>query len=659
MKMNLSGRFAVRNLRANRLMNIPFTLAIATMLVLFNVMASLVSNSFVQTRHKMLPRFFQFGMVVIAIFTVVFAIYANRFLMKQRNRELALYAILGLERRHVRRILLLEQLMLFAVITVIGIVGGFVFGKVAFLLLNRLMRETAGSLMDFPFNMSAAILTAALSTGVFLLLSGLNGFSIRLATPSRLMLRQHRGEGEPKIHPIILLLGLLLLGAGYGIALKIEGTLEALLFFFLAVLLVIFGTYCLYVSLSVAVLKLQRSRKSYYRSPTKFLEVSGLLYRMKSNAVSLASITIMSTGIIIALSITLAINSRLEEETARLAPREYGLTARIDQTAGDDLQKRERLEAIRDKLKHDGAEVKKAFCTHVMRTSGILEGDTFRVSNGEQRPYFVFVFDLDGYNARTGQSISLADDELLITANKKELAQHKTLTFGEMTFKTRRIDNIIPSNYAIEVYAIVAKDAQVMRRIGDVLKDKPSKDKPMTPAEIHLSLYWDVAGLDNAGRKAYEADFKALEKQMSDVTFTSRQAAAALAYEMDGGFVFLGVLVGLVFAVGTVMVTFYKKVSEGFEDRESFQTMQRLGITDEQIRKTSASQMGWLFIGPLAVAALHSLVASKIVTQLLFLFGVKQYMHYLPWLGIVLGAFVILYFIIYRITSGTYYRLVR
>ena len=658
MKWGMAFGFAKRNLHANRLLEIPFVLSIGIMFLLFNIMVSLLSNHYVLTRHADLPSVIQFGVVIVAIFTFIFVMYANGFLIKRRNKEFALYGILGLEKKHIRKILFIEYSVLFICALIIGIIGGYIFGKVTFIALNYLLKDTAGSLMDYPFSMKACVSTAVLAFVLFVITLIRNNIKIYLATPVQLLGNQHKGEGEPKNRYLFLLLGFILLGAGYAIALTVQGILSSLVYFFSAALLVLFGTYLLYISFSIFILKLQRGNEKYYYKPTHFLSVSGLLYRMKANAVSLASVSILSTGVLITLSVTAAIYSTIQKTVDYVMPREYLLSSDEAVTT----ENKDEIEHILYTAANQGLEASNGleddYVSYGYDTAANRVGNELTVvkSGQAQRPYFMIVRDLASYNKRTHQQIELKDNEILMCANQKNILDLDEIKIGDITYTIHKVPNFIPSTYAVESYGIIAKDFTVMKKIGEVLQIKNFDNGEYYAPNITASLNWNIKA--NVVDKAkYFATQSTYAKEHS-FDFETREATIKKAYELNGGFLFLGVLIGIIFIVGTVLITYYKQINEGYEDRDKFQIMKKVGLPDQLIHQTSNSQVLWLFLAPLAIAALHSLVASKIVSQLLGLFAVNSYMEYAQMLFAVIGIFSIVYFVIFRLTSRAYYRIV-
>ena len=654
MSFSMAKKFALQNLKANKLLEIPFVLSSGVMLILFNITASLVNNNYVKTRHVVLPTLINFGIVILAIFTFIFVQYAATFWLKRRSKEFALYGILGLEKKHVGKIISIEFLILFAIIWFAGIVGGYIFGQLCFLFLNFLMKDVSGRLMDYTFSISALIDTTVLVAILYLTIIIGSVLRIYMSTPMELLQRTHKGEGEPKSRIIIMLTGFLLLAAGYGIALFVGGLLSSINYFFVAVLATIFATYLLYATFTVFMLKAQRNNKSFY-TPKRFLSVSGLLYRMKGNAISLASISILSAGVIISLSTTIAIYSNYIKLGDSIMPREYKIEAGSENISNEDMAKR--LQSLVESSVPDASMIKDEYTIFDMTTAAVKTGDTIAEYQRDSKadPIFVIASDLDGYNWRTHQNFKLDEGEILLGDNKNNKIGD-TLKIGDRDFKVRKIDSIFPYEYSgVEGYSIVVKDMATLEFLREALDG----------LDINCSVYWDVDGVDD---KEYEDTLVKLKdgiknqltgdgRSVYDVS--SRSEMIHNQYEVNGGFLFLGVLIGIIFLTGTVLITYYKQISEGYEDREKYQIMKNLGLSDDLIKKTTDSQICLMFYGPLIVAAIHCIVASKIIFRLLGLFGVSDALLYMICLGDVLLIFALIYFVIFKLTSKVYTNIVR
>lgn len=654
MSFSMAKKFALQNLKANKLLEIPFVLSSGVMLILFNITASLVNNNYVKTRHVVLPTLINFGIVILAIFTFIFVQYAATFWLKRRSKEFALYGILGLEKKHVGKIISIEFLILFAIIWFAGIVGGYIFGQLCFLFLNFLMKDVSGRLMDYPFSISALIDTTVLVAILYLTIIIGSGLRIYMSTPMELLQRTHKGEGEPKSRIIIMLAGFILLAVGYGIALFVGGLLSSINYFFVAVIATIFATYLLYATFTVFILKAQRNNKSFY-TPKKFLSISGLLYRMKGNAISLASISILSAGVIISLSTTVTIYSNYIKLGDSVMPREYRIEAGSENISNEDMAKR--LQSLVESSVPDASMIKDEYTIFDMTTAAVKTGDTIAEYQRDSKadPIFVIASDLDGYNWRTHQNFKLDEGEILLGDNKNNKIGD-TLKIGDRDFKVRKIDSIFPYEYSgVEGYSIVVKDMATLEFLREALDG----------LDINCSVYWDVDGVDD---KEYEDTLVKLKdgiknqltgagRSVYDVS--SRSEMIHNQYEINGGFLFLGVLIGIIFLTGTVLITYYKQISEGYEDREKYQIMKKLGLSDNLIKKTTDSQICLMFYGPLIVAAIHCIVASKIIFRLLGLFGVSDALLYMICLGDVLLIFALIYFVIFKLTSKVYTNIVR
>ena len=658
MNMKLAGKFAIKNLKANRYIEVPFIIAAGIMLILFNIMASLMQNEYVLTRHKELPTFINMGIGVVFIFTFVFVVYANRFLIKRRNKEFALYGILGLEKKHIRKIIFIEHIINYSLVAVIAISGGYVFGKLAFMGLNSLMKDTAVKIMDYPFSTQATAITLVYVLFLFVFVYLLNALSIKNASPVELLGREHRGEGEPKNRLVLLLIGLAFLVVGYYIALTINGILKSLLAFFIAVVLVIIATYILFITFSIFMLKIQKKNKNFYYKAKNFLSVSGMIYRMKSSAVGIASIAILSTGVIVTLATTLSIYGSIEAVVTSTMPREYKISnVAINVTIDNYKDEQKKLMNIITKAAGGEKNITNSFSE--------LSGMIYALQNGSEllpllgdnannyHPVPAILSTIDSYNTEFNQNVKLEDDEVIISSNSSSLPIESTINLGGKNYKTRMVEGLVPGNFAIEIYKIILPNINTMDELTRFYLMDKNDEKGNSPAPLYITAHFDLI-TDKAN---FEKAFFALGEDKYELAEISDIRKSS--YEFNGGFLFLGIIVGVIFLSGTMLITYYKQVSEGSEDREKYQIMKKVGLPDELIKKTTASQVVWMFFLPLAVAAIHSIVSSKIIFQLLGMFGVSKFMDYGSNLLIVGGVFAVVYFVNFKITSNVYYKQVR
>lgn len=648
MNFNIAYKFALKNIKANTMLNIPFVLANGIMMMLFNITITLTTNKYVLSRNSALADILKYCAIVIGILTIVFALYSVLFLAKKRNKEIALYSVLGLEKKHVRSIINIENNILFSLIIFIGIVGGYIFGKLAFIFLNWVIKDLGASLMHYSFSKTATMSTLYISAAIMIIYTLVSAIKIQLLNPIQLFKEQHSGEGEPKVRVFVILLGIVALGIGYYIALKVEGVLASLFFFFIAVLFVILGTYMLYGTLSVLVLKLQKANKKYYYIPKNFLKISGILYRIKSNALSLASIAIASTGIIIGISCTAAIYNKTADFGT--IPREYSLE--ISSVSKENIASEiDRLKGIVDNSLPEGSSAEKFIHQLAFLERAQMDGNKIiPVSKAlPKAPMAIYGSDLESYNKITGKSIKLADDELLLSKNTNGRFEFDSIAIGNKKFKFKAVDNFTPSNIAVDALGIIAKDFETLDFINKSICNKNDTDP-----QVAIIMNWDVS---NENYDTYINNLKNIAKN-EEVKVNSQKEQLKIAYNFNGGIIFLGIMVSLAFLAGTTLILYYKQINAGYDDRDKIQSMKKIGLEDRLVKKTISSQIIWMFFMPLMVATIHSIFASRIVYKCLGLFGIFDYFEYAKMLIATVLIFFIVYFIIFKITSKTYYKLV-
>lgn len=674
-----SSRFALSSLRANRLFVFPYILAMSLFYALFFLMSSLQENEFVCHRNEYLGQYMAVGIIVVGLFIFAISFYANRFLTKRRSKEFALYSVLGLEKKHIRRILFFEHLFFTLVISLISLVLGYLLGKFSFLFLAKLLELDGASFAEYPFSLLAAMMTGAFILFVQTILFMVNLTKMSLSSPMELFSSQVKGEKEPKASLLISLLGILTTGAGYYIALTVEGAVSAVSFFFLAVILVIIGTYCLFSSLSVFCLKRMKKRDSYYSKPEKFISVSGMLYRMKSNALGLGSIAILSTCVIISLATTISIHQGLESQVTREVPLDYKLEVRFNEPTNLHLSdyeaEGERILSLIESASPNGEvddyylSCQTTFLTEVAGNELFNPG---QISESQFNSQAMVLF--AQYNPRLLKEldIELAEGELLFYSESdrwkgldqiklfgKEYRIRTCSELKEVTIFPDALFVLFPS------YDDFAQSTRLYQPESANERSYPN-DHLLLPLTryIHWTMTEDqpTSYLRDLDDELYENLYTgpfAKEFSVTGYRVLGHENFRMERLAFNGGFLFLGVLVGLIFMIGTVLVTYYKQISEGYEDRTQFQIMKRVGLPDRLIRKTSNQQILWMFFLPLLVALIHILVSGRIITQLLILFGVWDSVQYFISLAAVSAVFALFYFITFKITSRVYYRIVR
>lgn len=647
MNSKLSTKFAIKNLKANKIVNIPYILSTSIMVAILFIMISLLDNKYVMQKDQF-GTIIVFGSIIIAIFTFAIIMYANRFLIKRRFKEFGLYRVFGLENKHINRILLKEKSIFFVIISILTIVFGIILGKVLFLAVGKLMQENF-NIMQFGISTKAVILSLLFNLVISVLTFIFDILNIKSATTRDLFAKGQKSESEPKVKVVFFILAIILTAIGYYIALTIEGSLESLLMFFVASLLVLFGTYCGFVAITIFVLKLMKKNKNFFYKSKNFITVSGMLYRMKSNAVGLASIAILCTGVVVSLSTTMAIYNSAEKVVDSTVNRDYKLTGTIipDKDFSKNIEKEKtRLKNLvteKTNPKNDYYQVSTMMFAN-------LEGNKFtRIGRNNDKTIYIMIQTLDSFNNKFSKNYSLKDGEILLNSNYMKYLTSDKITLGSADYKFKKIDELEGRNIAVDMFYVVVKNDKDLVRFCNDFKMPMENDAGYKPLEVNVTYFLD---------SDKKLDGKEFISKDSSLQFVSRQETKTGVYSMFGAFLYIGFIISFILLVGTSIIAYYKHLSEGIEDRKNIQTMKKVGLSNKMIKKTSSQQIYWMFFLPLFVAVIHSAVASKMLYQLCGIFGIRNISEFAIPFAISVVIIIVVYFVIFKITSNVYYNLV-
>lgn len=653
---------AWKNIQAHKQLYFPYILSSLATVAMFTMIASLLTNDFVEEQGATLTTLMGMGAVIVGVFSLVFIFYTNSFLMKRRKKELGLYNLLGLEKKHISSILGMESLLVGGFSIVSGIITGVLFGFLSFLLLNYLLKLPVS--VSYSISLEIIGLTVILFVGIFLATTIYNIIQISLVNPIQLLKGAKEGEKEPKSSPIVLIIGVVSLIAGYGISLTITDPVSALTQFFLAVLLVIVGTYCLFTAGSIFILKAMKKNKAFYYRPGPFISISGMLYRMKQHAVGLANISILSVMVIITVSTTVTLYIGSEETLNNRFPANNNLSVMTNEDiSGEELGDKQGtlFERIVDMSNEKDVDISNKRGYRYLDLAGSIEGNVFEVINSYNDPVrlIVTILPLTDFNQLTGQDRSLNQDEVL-AYSAQNIVNTSTLVLGEETYQVEQLEQLpeplASNNQLLEATYIVAPSVAAV----DKMQADYNNDSENELSYWSSNIYWDIEG----GKEVEKEYAVAVNNLVSDngleigAFFESREASAQEWYSLNGGFLFLGVFLGGLFTLGAALITYFKQVSEGYDDRDRIQIMQKVGLDRETTRKATHSQIVWMFTLPILIAAIHTAFAYPIVQKLLVLFSITSHKTLiLCTLGVV-AAFALIYWIIYRITSRVYLSIV-
>ena len=658
----LTNKLAVSNLIKNRKLYYPFALAVLLAVTITYLFYSLSLNPNIGKIRggETISMTLALGMVVVTIASGIIVLYANSFVMKNRSKELGVYGMLGLEKRHLIS-MVFKELLIFGSLTLTAGLGlGALFDKLIFALLLKLMKmkvELVSTFQPIVF-----ILVLIVFGAIFLGLIFINAF--RIARMNALQLSREKASGEKKGRFLGLqtILGLISMGAGYFLAVTVENPLNAVLIFFVAVLLVIFGTYLLFNAGITVFLQILKKNKRYYYQPNNMISVSNLIFRMKKNAVGLATIAILSTMVLVTMSAATSIFKGSETFKKVMNPHDFGIT-------GQNVEK-EDINKLLDQYASDkGLTVtKKEVLTYSNFGVANQEGTKLTIfEKGQNRvqPKTIFmVFDQKDYENMTGQKLALSGKEVGLFTKNKELQGQKELTLNDQTYT---IKEEIKKDFILEhvpnQYNILTSDYNylVVPDLKAFLDQYPNSSifnqyyggiNVTASEEEQLKLANDYSKfLDDFNRE--------LSKEGSYVYGSNLADSSAQMSALFGGVFFIGIFLSIIFMVGTVLVIYYKQISEGYEDRERFIILQKVGLDQKQIKQTINKQVLTVFFLPLLFAFLHLAFAYHMLSLILKVIGVLDATMMLTVTLSICAIFLIVYVLIFMITSRSYRKIVQ
>ena len=650
-------KLAFTNLRKNSKTYLPYLFTCIVTVLLFYVLAAITANEGIESLRSgdIMSLIMRYALTVTGIFSAIFLFYTNSILMKQRKRELGLYYILGMNKMNLVRMLGCESMITGMTGILTGLAGGIILGKLLFLILLKLVRfETV---LGFGVEGIAVLQTIVVFGIVFLGCFLYNTVQVTRTNAIELLHGSQVGEKEPKLKMIMTLIGFATLSAGYLIAQTTENPLSAIGNLFIAVLLVIVGTYALFTAGSIAVLKFLKSRKNFYYQTRRFTAVSGMLYRMKQNAVGLANICIMSTAVLALISVTLSLYLGIEDIISYRYPSAY--ENYVHRASEERIGKEQQI--VEEECDRAGVRLK----NRVFYTSGglsVIRDDNHlltEVENSEvdlDSMWAVSIIPLDDYNRIEKTQTSLGQNEVLLYT-EDGVFDEDVLWIGENEFHIKER----PEEFRIAK----AAGSQVVKRVFLVMESRESIESLVAQygaigadGFAYMDTY-DMEGTEESCQAAWLGISRRMQEEMENISVVSREEFRESEYGMCGGFLFIGVFVGFLFLTGTILIIYYKQISEGYDDRERFQIMKKVGMSRQEIKGTIRSQVLMVFFLPLGTAIIHIAFAFKIFSKVLVPFGLVN-------TGLELACtigtgfvFAVFYTVVFIMTSREYYRIVQ
>lgn len=655
MRKALYMRLAAGNLKKNRQLYGPYLIACIVTVMMMCIMILLEGDRGLNTIEggQSVAATLMFGCIVIAIFSLIILVYINSLLIKQRKKEFALYNVLGMEKRHISKVLFWES----AYTAVISIGAGLIFGAVFSKLMQLILMKIIGGEISFSIDVSFSVLvfTAAIFAVFFLLVLLMNIRTIRIAQPVELLRGGSEGEREPKSKWVLAVLGVVFLAAGYVMSIMTKDVVSAITLFFIAVICVIIGTYLMFIAFSIVLLKGLKKNKRYYYQTKHFATVSGMIYRMKRNAAGLASICILSTMVIVTVSTTVCLYAGVGDIINNMYP--YDVNMKYYPYS---QQTSEKLEAAaEDTAKRQGREIKELYSFSKMSFAANRSGDKLIVDNDTITgigTVDVTIITPEDYKRLTGEDAGLKKGEVLIYSEKESFGDKVELLGEEYkTIKTDEFPKAVFLSISTANCGIVADSRETAEAILHRYEDTTGQ------IIINGGMYINLDGTDdekiafsnalNSEAADFEYEFYFLESRQ----FVEKEGS----YSFYGAFFFLGMFLGLVFIFATVMIIYYKQVSEGYDDRKRFDIMQKVGMTEAEVKQTIRSQVLIVFFLPLAAAAMHVAFAFPMIRRILAAFSMTNVTLFAVCTAATFIGFAVIYLLVYLQTSKTYYSIVR
>ena len=661
----LTNRLALSNLIKNRKLYYPYTLATILVIAITYIFTSLTLNSHLDDlpRADAIKTVLGLGLGIVALSSGIIVLYANSFVMKNRSKELGLYSVLGLEKRHLFSMILKETMIMGFVTLLLGIGVGALFDKLIYAFLQRLIGESTGLVSTFQV-MTIPIVPVIFAC-IFSLLVLVNGFRLLRLNPLQLTKDGLKGEKKGRFLVIQTFLGLGAMGYGYYLALSVQNPVIAIMSFFLAVLLVILGTYLLFNAGTTVVLQLLKKKKSYYYKPNNMISISNLVFRMKKNAVGLATIAILSSMVLVTLVGAASIYAGKKDYLVSAAPHDYSVSGnKVDLTSTKKL--------MDDFLIKTGEQANEEVAVSYL-FFGIKNQETNKLTvftKNERKVVpksIVLVFSQETFKQLTGKELNLSSNQIALYTKNKTLKTQKSLSIDGKNYQIHRQLGDFINKKVPNIYKIIVSDYSYL-----VVPDIKIFESSMKGTSIAQATYVGVnvkdsthdakKNLDLLDQIAGEAT-KQLAGQTTGVpesyfSANSRYDAEGMVNGFVGGTFFISIFLSIIFMLGTVLVIYYKQISEGYEDRERFVILQKIGLDDLQVKQTIRKQVLTVFFLPLIFAFIHLAFAYHMISLIVRIIGVLNPDLMLVVTIIVCGVFFLAYILVFVLTSRSYRRIV-
>ncbi|HIS05256.1 MAG TPA: ABC transporter permease [Candidatus Fimenecus stercoravium] len=672
MKNGLYTKLAWTGIQKNRKLYLPYMLTCIGMVMMCYIVSFLKYSPVFGSLPggDTVQAFLNMGFGVMCVFSLLFLFYTNSFLIRRRKKEFGLYNILGMGKKNLALVLGIETLLIALITLAAGLFCGILFSKLAELGIVKILGGTA----DFSFHIDLQSIrdTLLLFVVIYTLLYLNTLRQLHLTNPIELLHSENAGEKPPKGNALVAIFGAVLLIAAYVLAVSIEDPIAAMIWFFVAVIMVIIATYLLFISGSVTICRLLQKNKKYYYKTNHFISVSSMRYRMKRNGAGLASICILCTMVLVMVSSTVCLYIGKEDSLRMRYPRNYNLNVSVeslDMLHGEPV--RQSLDALDSICENHGYAPTNVLSYPTAAFAGLIQNDRILLEVPEsvnqlmdiENLWQFFIISLEDYNRLMGASETLAEDEVMVYVTKDQTYDAPTLTIGTGE----------PLQVKKQAESFVDNGVDAMQVIASLYIIVPDFDaavaafsEQQTPAELNYIYAFDLSCSDDAQialQQEMDAALSEIETQAGEgsgfnLLLEGVASERSFFYGMYGGLFFLGILLGIVFIFAAVLIIYYKQVSEGYEDQSRFEIMQKVGMTGREIRRSINSQVLTVFFLPLIMAGVHLGFAFPLIRKLLLIFSLTNFKLLILVTVCCYLIFALFYVLVYRATSRAYYSIV-
>ena len=667
MRSNFTLKIALSNLGKNRKFYLPYILASTIMISIFYIMGFLVGNKGLNNFRgtESVQLLLMLGTIIVGIFSLIFIFYINNFLMKQRSKEFGLYNMLGMEKVHLGRVLFAESLITSLASLAAGIGVGVLFSKLTLMIMGKVMG--IGTPLDFEISIMSIKVTSILFLAFFAAVLMKNIVSISLSKPVEMLKGASEPEREPKARWILSIIGSVCMIAGYVISIRIKYPLAALVLFFFAVVLVIIGTYLLFTTISISLLKLMKRNKRLYYRKNNFTTISGMLFRMKQNAVGMANICILSTMVIIIISVSISLKVGIDTVIDKVTPNDLVMSMSLNSEDENSIEfshlsnetMDKEKEVVKEKLRKLNIESKneKAFLMHSFEVNynKKIQSLNFKTRGMHQ---YLNVISAEQYRRYTGEKLNIESDEAISIGTN--LGSKVNIAGKDFKIKRMKLQNL-PSNISpiFDEYTLVVKDEKTIEKFAE----KANKEGYYKGMQFYITADFT---------KTVAQDYNRFEKLLGDYmeersktlnlstgSIATRSEISVLFKGMTNGFLFLGIFLGIVFTFAAALIVYYKQISEGYYDKDKFEIMQKVGMSERDVKQSIRKQIMVVFFAPLLIALCHVAGAFNMIRLMLRLLAVDNLKLLIECTAVSALGFALIYALVFAFTAREYYQIVR